>query len=123
MGLCRTAGPRGRRSAGAYVPNPLLTGKATFGFVAKYEKGATVPIGNTEFQFKVGNLNFKNASYEWLVIAGARAQYKGAGTINGAGSYNFLLTAIDGDLPGGGGADRFRIKIRNVRQQRSRQPS
>ena len=97
--------------AGAYAPSPSLTGKATFGFVAKYEKGANVPTGNTEFQFKVGNLNFKSTSYEWLVIAGARAQYKGSGTINGAGSYNFLLTAIDGDLPGGGGADRFRIKI------------
>ncbi len=100
--------------AGAYVPNPSITGKATFGFVAKYAKGATLPSGNTEFQFKVGNLNFKSTAYEWLVIAGARAQYKGAGTINGAGSYNFLLTAIDGDLPGGGGADRFRIKIWNA---------
>jgi len=43
--------------------------------------------------------------------AGARAQFKGIGTINGAGSYGFILTAIDGDLAGGGGTDRFRIKI------------
>src|SRR2546427_8433734 len=32
------------------------------------------------------------------VVAGARAQYKGTGTINGQGSYKFLLTAIDGDI-------------------------
>ncbi len=47
------------------------------------------------------------------MVAGARAQYKGVGTINGAGHYGFILTAIDGDLPGGSGMDRFRIKIWN----------
>jgi hypothetical protein len=88
-----------------------LTGKANFGFVSKYQKGATIPSGNTEFQFKAGNLNFKSSSYEWLVIAGARAQFKGEGTINGAGNYGFMLTAIDGQISGGGGSDKFRIKI------------
>lgn len=96
---------------GAYTPDPILTGKATFGFVAKYRKGATVPSGNAEFQFKAGNLNFKSTSYQWLVIAGARAQFKGWGSINGQGNYAFMLTAIDGQVSGGGGLDRFRIKI------------
>src|SRR5665647_1655342 len=67
---------------GAYAKDPALTGKATFGFVSKYQKGANAPTGNTEFQFKVANLNFKSTSYDWLVIAGAKAQYKGTGTIN-----------------------------------------
>ena len=31
--------------AGAYAADPALTGKATFGFVSKYKKGATVPTG------------------------------------------------------------------------------
>jgi hypothetical protein len=44
-------------------------------------------------------------------VAGARAQYKGTGTINGSGNYGFLLTVVDGQLEGGGGADKFRIKI------------
>jgi len=44
-------------------------------------------------------------------VAGAKAQFKGTGTINGGGDYGFLLTAIDGQLQGGGGTDRFRIKI------------
>jgi len=87
------------------------TGKASFGFVSKYQRGASVPTGNTEFQFKAGDLRFKSTSYEWLVVAGARAQFKGNGTINGAGDYNFLLTAVDGALPGDGGSDKFRIKI------------
>jgi hypothetical protein len=97
--------------AGAYTADPTLTGKATFGFVSKYQKGAQVPTGQTEFQFKVANLNFHSDAYEWLVVAGARAQYKGTGTINGAGSYGFMFTAIDGQIAGGGGVDKFRIKI------------
>src|SRR5207249_10806065 len=89
----------------------LFRSRATFGFVSKYQKGATVPTGNTEFQFQAANLNFHSDQYDWLVVAGARAQYKGTGTINGQGSYKFLLTASDGDINGGGGQDRFRIKI------------
>jgi alpha-tubulin suppressor-like RCC1 family protein len=96
---------------GAYIRDPLLTSKASFGFVSKYLKGANVPTGNTEFQFKAGDLSFKSTAYQWLVVAGARAQFKGWGTINGQGNYAFILTAIDGQVNGGGGADRFRIKI------------
>ena len=50
-------------------------------------------------------------SYDWLVIAGARAQYKGSGTINGAGDYGFMLTAIDEKLTPSTSVDLFRIKI------------
>ncbi|GAB3164029.1 hypothetical protein GCM10027291_04810 [Telluribacter humicola] len=96
---------------GAYVPNPTLTGKANFGLVSKYKKGATVPEGNTQFEFKAGTLNFHSTSYEWLVIAGAKAQFKGKGTINGSGNYSFMLTAIDGQVNGGSGTDKFRIRI------------
>jgi probable HAF family extracellular repeat protein len=96
---------------GAYKPDTSLAGRATFGFVSKYQKGATVPTGTTAFEFRAANLSFYSNSYQWLVIGGARAQYKGTGTINGAGSYQFLLTAIDGDLLGNGKSDRFRIKI------------
>lgn len=97
--------------AGAWTADLDLTGKANFGFVSKYEKGKTAPTGNTEFQFQVANLNFKSTVYEWLVVSGARAQYKGSGTINGTGQYGFLLTAIDGQINGGTGTDKFRIKI------------
>jgi hypothetical protein len=98
--------------ARAYKPDPTLVGKATFGFVSKYQKGANVPDGNTEFQFKEGNLNFKSTSYDWLVVTGSgKAQYKGSGTINGTGNYGFMLTAIDGDDKGAGGIDKLRIKI------------
>ncbi|MFC1712145.1 FG-GAP-like repeat-containing protein [Candidatus Poribacteria bacterium] len=96
---------------GAYREDPSLTGKANFGFVSKYKKGAAVPIGQTEFQFKVADLNFHSDSYEWLVVAGHKAQYKGIGTINGGGSYGFMLFAIDEILTPSTDVDLFRIKI------------
>ena len=42
---------------------------------------------------------------------GPQAKLKGEGAINGVDGYGFMVTAIDGDRPGGGGGDRFRIKI------------
>ncbi len=56
--------------AGAYTADPSLTGKATFGFVARYQKGANAPDGNTQFQFHAAGFTFKSTSYEWLVVAG-----------------------------------------------------
>jgi PKD repeat protein len=98
--------------AGAYIPDPDLSGKATFGFVAKYKKGASVPEGNTEFQFQAGGFNFHSESYQWLVVNqdGTNAQFKGSGTVNGeldpnGEEYKFMIWATDGD------PDTFRIKI------------
>jgi len=96
---------------GAYAADPSLTGKATFGFVSKYKKRATVPTGNTEFQFHAGGLNFHSSSYDWLVIAGNKALYKGTGTINGEGNYGLMLTAVDAKLTPSIDVDLFRIKI------------
>lgn len=106
-----TGGGRINSPTGAYVADPRLEGTANFGFVSKYQKGATVPTGVTQFNFQVADLNFHSDTYDWLVIAGPRAQYKGTGTINEEGEYGFMLTAIDGELNGGGGSDKFRIKI------------
>jgi PKD repeat protein len=93
--------------AGAYKPDLGLSGRANFGFVSKYKNGASVPTGNTEFQFRAGDLNFKSSSYEFLVVnqGGARAQYKGSGAINGSGAYKFMIWAGDGS------PDTFRIRI------------
>ncbi|WP_299700520.1 PKD domain-containing protein [uncultured Pontibacter sp.] len=97
--------------AGAYRPDGSLEGRANFGFVSKYQKGAKIPTGHTNFQFQVADLHFSSTSYEWLVVSGATARYKGVGTINGSGNYGFILSAIDGQVTGGGGYDKFRIKI------------
>ena len=94
--------------SGMYLPDPSLFGKANFGFVSKYQKGANVPTGNTEFQFHAASLNFSSTSYEWLVVNGtSKAIYKGSGTVNGAGNYGFLLSIVDN----GNSGDKFRMKI------------
>ena len=82
-----------------------VAGKADFGFVSKYQKGANTPTGDTRFEFHAGTLKFVSSSYEWLVVSGGRAQFKGVGKINGQGNYGFILTAVDG------ATDSFRIKI------------
>lgn len=97
--------------AGAYAPDSALADRATFGVVARYQQGATVPSGSARFQLHGTDLSFRSSSYDWLVITGARAQVKGEGTLNDGGSYGFLLTAIDGRLIDDGAADRFRITI------------
>jgi PKD repeat protein len=96
---------------GSYPANPTLSGRVNFGFVSKYKKGQVVPEGNTEFQFQLADINFHSHVYEWLIIVGAKATYLGEGTINGQGHYGFRLTAIDGKISGGGGVDKFRMKI------------
>lgn len=100
--------------AGSYAADLTLSGRATFGFVAKYQKTAATPSGNTEFQFQAGSFNFHGDSYDWLVVAGAKAQFKGLGSVNGVSGYSFLLTASDGQGNGAGGVDKFRIKIWNA---------
>jgi hypothetical protein len=80
-------------------------GRATFGFSARYQPGAAAVTGGTRFEFHAGTMAFVSTSYDWLVVGGGRAQYRGRGTINGAGDYAFLLTAVDGT------PDRLRMKI------------
>ena len=103
---------------GAYKGDPALKGKASFGFVAKYKKGNNIPEGHTEFHFHAGNLKFNSTSYDAmrLVISGARAQFKGVGTINGQGNFGFLVSVVDGALSGSTNEDRFRIKIWDLDQ-------
>ena len=95
-------------TGGGWIDSPLgacrfeactvdTTGKANFGFVSKYKPGTSTLTGKTEFQ-KAGNLNFHSASYDWLVVPGDQAKYKGTGTINGTGTYGFMLTSFDADV-------------------------
>jgi len=92
---------------GALPFDPTLMGKANFGFVSKYKKGASIPTGNTEFQFHAGGLNFHSKNYDWLVVTGSSyAKFKGIGTIlDVSGEYKFMLWAGDSE------PDTFRIRI------------
>ena len=103
--------------SGAYTPNDDsdedVTGKANFGFNSKYKKGQSIPSGSTTFRFAAGGLEFESTVYEWMIITGARARYKGEGTVEGMpGLFKFQVTALDADVAGSGFTeDGFRIKI------------
>jgi len=96
---------------GSYPANPSLSGRANFGFNSKYKNGGGRPTGETEFNFQVANFNFHSEAYDWLVVSSFKAQYRGTGSVNGVAGYNFQLTGYDGQISGGGGIDKFRIKI------------
>lgn len=88
------------------------TGKIIFGFMSAFFKGSN-EVGSNEFRFVVSDLNFRSSSGNSasLVFANHKAIYKGTGTINGSGEYDFMVTATDGQINGGGGTDKLRIKI------------
>ncbi len=96
---------------GAIQLIPISRGEATSGLSRGTDEGSRNRTGIREFHFQAGDLNFHSTGYDWLVIAGPHAKYKGSGTINNAGDYGFMLTATDADVPGGGDVDLFRIKI------------
>jgi PKD repeat protein len=98
--------------AGAYKPDESLSGPATFGFVSKYQKGGSVPVGSTAFEFDLAGMAFASESYEWLLVTqgGTNAQFKGTGLINGlpdtnGNLYKFMIWASDGE------PDTLRIRI------------
>ncbi len=98
----------GRLVGGGHVT--ASGGLVVFTAIAQY-LGST-PIGVTAVQLP-GGARFASTSIQWLVVTGFKSQYRGVGRINGTGDYGFLLTAYDGQQAGGGGVDRFRIKIWN----------
>jgi len=90
-------------------------GRANFGFVSRYRRGANTPTGNTQFNFSAGSFTFLSDSYQWLVVTmgGTNAQFKGWGTVNdqaapGSDLYEFMVWARDG---GRRGEDTFRIRV------------
>jgi hypothetical protein len=98
--------------AGALAADPALTGRAQMSLNAKMQGKSTTPSGNNSFNLKAADLQFSSTSLDWLMVSGARAQYKGKGSFKGvSGSFDFTVTVIDGDLPGGGGRDRIRMQI------------
>lgn len=103
--------------AGAFKADNTIEGPANFGFNAKYKSGKNYTNevdGSTNFQFKAGNFHFKSTSHEdesLVVSGGFKATYKGYGTVNGNGNYQFLVTVIDADQTTNYSTDLYRIKI------------
>jgi hypothetical protein len=103
---------------GAVTADPTATGKAHFGFTAKYDAaGNVIPIGNKwaslSFQQGTTNINFVATAYNWLVVNGTKFVLKGTGTLNNVSGYNVLISAIDGSQTGEPDLIRYQIKDTN----------
>jgi hypothetical protein len=98
---------------GSIPSQPDLEGNVSFGFQSNYFKGATNPKGETQLGFQIGDFEFNALNFDYLVVSGAKAQFKGSGKVIGDQSgYNFVMTVIDGQVDGTG-VDKIHMKIYN----------
>lgn len=98
---------------GALLSDLNTSGEASYGFTINYYKNATLPKGETQFEFKVGSFEFNALNFDYLVISNSMAQFKGTGKIIGGQSgVGFTMTVTDGQLDGTG-IDKIRMKIYN----------
>ena len=97
--------------AGAFVADPLHSGRADFAFGSKYHKLETTPRGTTTFELKWTSFTFQSTGYDWIVALPSGARFSGSGTVNGAGDFGFTLWAVDGNDVGG--PDLLRLRVRN----------
>lgn len=87
-------------------------GRTTVALNAKYHRNSTVPSGNTNISFAAPSGEFKSTSYDWLVVNGNTATYRGSGKLNGVSGYTFTVSVVDNGEPGRN--DTFRVCIFNA---------
>jgi hypothetical protein len=85
------------------------SGIARFGFVFRYQRGASAPMGAAQLQFQDGGFRFRSMTHDWLAVSDGRAQFRGSGWVNDVAGYEFLLMVQDGEPAGQ--SDRIRIKV------------
>lgn len=97
--------------AGALLASPTTSSTAIWSVHARYPRRSQTPIGQVDFRLKGRHMQFESDTLSWLVVDGPRFQMGGTGAVSGLPGYRFLLSGVDGDLPGGDGTDRLRLKI------------
>jgi titin len=86
-------------------------GSGTFGLVGKVSS-ADVPSGNVQYQDHDTGMNVNATTITSVVVTGTHAQMFGKATINGSGSYDFVVDVDDIAEPGIN-VDTFSIKLSN----------
>ncbi|MDH4049038.1 MAG: PKD domain-containing protein [Gammaproteobacteria bacterium] len=81
------------------------SGKGSFGFTAQYKLGDSLPKGNVQFQFQVGDIKFHAEELDKLIVLQPNAVIGGVGRLNDVSGYRFTMTVQDGS------PDRFGIQI------------
>jgi hypothetical protein len=79
-----------------------------FAFAAVYRRNATTPIGLFDVLSVDSHVLFNATSFDWLAVAGRRAEMLGHGNLNSQTGWSFRAVAVDGTP---GTADRIEISI------------
>ncbi len=95
--------------AGSYPASPRLSGTAVVSFLCGYRRDVVSPYGFLFLRLRPAKLDFRGLTCESVVINGTQVLMRGSGTVNGAGSYGFLLSGLD--RGNGTVKDKLRIKI------------
>jgi probable HAF family extracellular repeat protein len=90
--------------AAAYKAAPARASLASFSFASDTRGSSLAPV-----RFNVGALAFRSSRVESVKLERGGIEYRGSGTVNGAGNYRFVMNAAPGAKPGS--ADQFRIRI------------
>jgi probable HAF family extracellular repeat protein len=69
--------------AGALVADPAAQGRANFAFHLEYRRGRSTPEGNARLSFNAGGLHLTSSSFDWLVVGGDMARFRGMGALEG----------------------------------------
>lgn len=88
---------------GAVAQAPSATNRAVFSFAVSHAEETNTPVGQVTFTYSHGT--FQATALDLLTVEDSEITIAGSGTLNGSGSYEFLLTAVDGS------PDAFRIQI------------
>jgi hypothetical protein len=97
--------------AGSLVAKPTVSGKASFGFTVSGAT-ATTGTGEVELDFRIGAWEFNTTNITNYSVSGAKLTMSGTGKVTGVTTtYNYTLTAIDGNHPLGGGTDKVRLRV------------
>ena len=99
---------------GAVRTAPIRSGKATFSFIAPLNMSAQAMGTKAQLNFAVAGLSFRSENLRPVAVQGARGQFAGSGTINGAGDYKFTLATTAGAAAPRGEEGRFSLKIWHI---------
>lgn len=81
---------------------PRKTGMASFAILSAAQDNAGLVRGDARVEFSAPGLGLRSDQVDSQAVQGGRVEYRGSGTVNGAGGYQFLVSADNG---------RFRIRI------------
>lgn len=106
----------GNVTGGGWIVSPttgasMKNNRATFGFVAHYVDGMSMPSGNLQYMDHVSGMNVHgNVTTLTVNKTAMTAMFTGTATIDGAGSYAYTADVHDGGEPGKI-VDHFSISI------------